>query len=245
MTIAWTLMNFFHAIYLASVHGKATDSEVVIFWSGLFITIAWAVFIIYPLRKLDHSRQLFRPTIFPFATAVYGVIAYSTIVGGLFRSLSLVIMFMPLAALTGFFFGIVYSLLIRSDTIVDLLYNKPCAKILFFFSPALILLFFLWLLPTLAPSLVFRYATDQVRNKIIRQTIPKFKVGDDFEPLRNALPGYFDHIDNRSGGLLVTTEDFAFVLEINCNKIVRLEYGNSLLDINGTFYGASQEKPCP
>lgn len=70
MTIAWTLMNILHSIYLASRDGKADDNGVVIFWSGLFIITAWAIFIIYPLKKLDHSRQFFKPTIFPFITAL-------------------------------------------------------------------------------------------------------------------------------------------------------------------------------
>lgn len=46
ITIAWTLMNILNSIYLVSEDGKADDSGVIIFWSGLFITIAWAIFII-------------------------------------------------------------------------------------------------------------------------------------------------------------------------------------------------------
>ena len=152
---------------------------------------------------------------------------------------------MPLAALTGYLFGLTYSLLIRSDKIVDLLYHRPFTKIIFFLSPVFILLFFLWLLPAIAPSLVFQYTTDEVRTNIIRHTIPKFKVGDDFEPLRKAFPGYFDNIDNGSVNMSATMKDFAFVLQVNCNKIIRLEYGESQSDIDGTIYGKLQEKPCP
>ena len=130
MTIAWTLMNILHSFYLTSVDGKADDSGVVIFWSGLFIAIAWVIFIIYPLNRLNPSKQFFKPTIFPMATTIYAALTYSIIVGGLFRSLELVFMFMPLAALTGFLFGLTYSLLIQSDKIVDLLYKKPFTKIL-------------------------------------------------------------------------------------------------------------------
>src|SRR5688500_11809864 len=119
MTIAWTLMNFLHSIYLAWTDGKADDSGVIIFWSGLFVTIAWAIFIIYPLSRLDHSREIFKPQIFPFLAALYGALTYSIIVGGLFRDHDLVIIFMPLALLTGLIFGISYSLLIRSDKLID------------------------------------------------------------------------------------------------------------------------------
>ena len=245
MTIAWTLMNILHSFYLTSVDGKADDSGVVIFWSGLFIALAWVIFIIYPLKRLDHSRRFFKPTIFPIGTTIYAALTYSIIVGGLFRSLDLVLMFMPLAALAGFLFGLTYSLIIRSEKIIDLLYNRPLTKIILFLSPVLILTFFLWLLPAIAPSLVFRYTTDEVRTNIIRQTIPKFKVGDDFEPLRKALPGYLDHIDNGSGNMSATMENFAFVIQVNCNKIIRLEFGESQFDIDGTIYGKLQETPCP
>lgn len=104
MTIAWILMNLLHSIYLAWTDGKVDDSGVVIFWSGLFITIAWAIFIVFPLNRLDHTRKIFNPYIFPFIAGFYGVLAYSLIVGGLFRSLDLVVMFMPLAFLTGLIF---------------------------------------------------------------------------------------------------------------------------------------------
>jgi len=245
MTIAWTLMNVLYSIYLAARYGKADDIGVVVFWSGLFIIIAWAIFIIYPLNKLDHSRQLFKLPIFPFISAVYGTLTYSTIVGGLFRSFDLVIMFMPLALLTGLFFGLSYSILIRSDRLVDFLIKRPIFKIVFFLSPAVILFLFLWVMPTIAPSLMFRFMPDEIRDKIVARTIPKYKVGDDFEPLKNSIPGYLDHIDNGSGNMSASMENFAFVLQVNCDKIIRLEYGKRQSDFDNTIYGKLQEKPCP
>jgi len=162
MTIAWTLMNFLYSIYLASRDGKADDIGVVIFWSGLFIIIAWAIFIIYPLNKLDHSRQIFKPTIFPFIAALYGALTYSIIVGGLFRSFDLVVMSIPLALLSGLIFGFSYSILIRSDILIDFINKKPIFKLIFFLSPAIILFFYLWVMPTLAPSLMFRFMPDEI-----------------------------------------------------------------------------------
>ncbi len=245
MTIAWTLMNLLNAIYLASVDGKADDSGVIIFWSGLFIIIAWTIFIIYPLKKLDHSKQLFKPLILPFVSSLYGALTYSLIVGGLFQSVDLVAMFLPLALLTGLIFGICYSLLIRSDRLIDLLAEKPIFKLGFFLSPAIILFIFLWVLPTLAPSLMFRYMPDQIRDKIVAKTIPKYKVGDNFLPLKYSLPGYLDHIDNGSGNMSASMENFAFVLQVNCNKIIRLEYGRNSTDFDNTIYGKLQDQPCP
>ncbi|MFT3935932.1 MAG: hypothetical protein QM726_20045 [Chitinophagaceae bacterium] len=244
MTVAWTLMNLSYCIYLVSRDGKADDSGVIIFWSGLFITTAWAIFIIYPLKRLDHSKRLFKPTIFPFITTLYGAITYSIIVGGLFRSFDLIVMFMPLALLTGFVFGLAYSTIIKSERLIDFLIKKPFFKIIFFLSPAIILFFFLWVMPAIFPSLMFRFMPDEIRDKIVARTIPKYKVGDKFEPLKNSPPGYLDHIDNGSGNMSASMENFAFVLQVNCDKIIRLEYGKSPTDFDNTIYGKLQEKPC-
>jgi len=245
MAIAWSLMNFFYSVYLVLKDGKADDIGVVIFWSGLFITVAWAIFIIYPLQKLDHSGQIFKPTIFPLITTVYGALTYSIIIGGLFQSIELVMMFLPLALLTGLIFGLTYSLFIRSNKLVDFLNKRPIFKVIFILYPAIILFFFLWVLPMLTPSLVFRYMPDQIQDKIIARTIPKFKVGDDIEPLKNSLPGYLDHIQNGKGNMMASMEDFAFVLQVNCGKIIRLEYGKNPSDFDNTIYGKLEDQPCP
>lgn len=245
MSISWALMNIFHSVYLVAMDGIADDSGVVIFWSGIFIAVAWAVFIIYPLHKLDHSGKLFRPTIFPLLTTFFAGITYAILVGGLFRSSDVVLMFLPLAVVTGFLFGACYALLIRTDKIVNLLYNRPFIKLFFFLSPAFFIIIFLWLLPNIVPTFIFRYTTDEVRMAIVRKTIPKYEVGDDFEPLNQSLPGYFDFFDNGEGNLTATMQDFAFVLQVHCNKIIRLEYGNSQFDIESTINIQQQELPCP
>lgn len=192
ITVGWTLTNLLHSIYLGWTYGKATDSGVVLSWSGIFVYIAWAIFIIYPLNKLDHNKALFRQQIFPFLTAGYAGLAYTILVGGLFRDFDLVIMFMPLALSIGLFFGLTYSALITSDRIVRLLNDKPVFKLVSFLSPVLILTFFLWLLPALFPSLVYRYMPDDIRDKIFVKTIVKYKAGDSFEKLRSEVPGHFD-----------------------------------------------------
>jgi hypothetical protein len=154
-------------------------------------------------------------------------------------------MFMPLALLTGLIFGISYSILIRSDRLIDILIKRLIFKLVFFLSPAIILFFFLWVMPTLLPSLMFRFMPDEIRTKIVVQTIPKYKVGDDFEPLKNSLPGYLDHIDKGSGNMSASMENFAFVLQVNCDKIIRLEYGKNSSDFDNTIYSKLQDQPCP
>jgi hypothetical protein len=38
---------------------------------------------------------------------------------------------------------------------------------------------------------------------------------------------------------------FAFVLQVNCGKIIRLEYGKNPMDFDNTIYGKVQDQPCP
>ena len=245
MTVAWTLMNIINSIYLVIKYGKADDSEVTIFWSGLFMIIAWAVFVVWPLSFLKSSQKIFNPLIFPIIALFYGASAYSILVGGIFQSFDLVIMFLPQASLAGFLFGIAYSLFSKLERLIGFLNQRPISKLLFFLSPLMILGFFLWLLPLAAPNLVFRFMTDGIRQDIVARTIPKFKVGDKIEPLIKALPGYFDHIESGKGNMSATMRDFAFVIQVNCRKIIRLEYGKKESDIDGTIYGRLQEESCP
>jgi hypothetical protein len=244
MTVAWTLMNIMNSTFLVIKFGKADDSEVIIFWSALFMVIAWAVFIVWPLSLLKSSNKIFNTLIFPVVALFYGASAYSIILGGIFQSFDLIIMFLPQASLSGFLFGVAYSLFSKSERLIGLLNRRPIAKLMFFLSPLMILGLFLGLLPLIAPKSVYRFMTDGIRQDIVARTIPKFKVGDDIEPLRKALPGYLDHIQNGKGNMSATMKNFAFVIQVNCGKIIRLEYGKNASDIDGTIYGRLQEIPC-
>ena len=224
ITIGWILTNLFYSIYLVWTYGKATDSGVVLFWSGLFIYIAWAIFIIYPLKRLDHSKPLFKKLVFPIASAVYAALAFTILVGGLFRDIILVGMFIPLALLVGLFFGLTYSILIRNEKIVSLLNDRPLFKIFSFVSPIIILTFLLWILPAVSPSLVYRYVPEQIRDKIFIKTISKFKKGDSFKKLNKALPGEFDEwIQNGEGGISSSGSIIDYDLQVKKDTIQKLE----------------------
>jgi hypothetical protein len=244
-TIAWALMNIVNAIYIVIEDGKATDSGVIIFWSGLFIFLTWVVFLIWPINKLNHNGRIFKPIIFITLSIIYAGIAYSIIVGSLFQSFELILMFLPQALFVGFIFGLSYLSLIKSKKVVDLMFEKPLTKLLFFLSPVFFLGFFLYLFPMIAPNIAYRFVPDGIRDKIIARTIPKYNVGDDIESLKNELPGYLAHIENGKGNMFATMEDFAFVLQVNCGKIIRLEYGKNQSEFDGTVYGKMTEKPCP
>ena len=223
ITIGWTLTNFLYSIFLGLTYGKATDSGVVLTWSGIFIYIAWAIFIIYPLNKLDHTSNLLKRHTFPFLTTVYSVIVYTILIGGLFQNFELVFMFMPLTISIGFVFGFTYSSIITSDRIVNLLNDKPAIKIVSFLSPVIILIFFLWLLPTLFPSFVFRFMPDEIQDKIFVKTIAKYKVGDSFGKLDASVPGYFDNwVYNGNGGVNSSGPLIDYELEVRKDTITKL-----------------------
>ena len=224
ITIGWTLTNLLYSIYLGWTYGKATDSGVVLCWSGLFIYLAWALVIIYPLNKLDHNKPLFSRQLFPFVTAGYAGLVYTILVGGLFRDFDLVIMFMPLALSIGLFFGITYSTLIKSEKIVSLLNDKPIFKLISFLSPVLILTFFLWLLPTFFPSIVYRFMPDEIQDKIFVKTIVKYKVGDSFTRLETSVPGHFDDwVHNGNGGVNSGGPLIDYDLEVRNDTITKLK----------------------
>ncbi|WP_203296775.1 hypothetical protein [Luteirhabdus pelagi] len=245
ISIAWAAMNFANAIYIAIVDGKATDSGVIIFWSGIFILVSWIIFLIWPIAKIKSDSKLLKTKLFIPLAIIYAAIAYAVIIGSMFQSFELLLIFLPQALFVGLIFGIVFIGLINSKRIADFLYKKPLTKTLFFFSPVILISLFLYIIPMIAPSLVFRFVPNPVRTKIIANTIPKYKVGDDVEQLKNELPGYLAHIKNGSGNMFATMENFAFVLQANCGKIVRLEYSENHLDFDNTIYGSISEKPCP
>lgn len=223
ITVGWTLTNLLYSIYLVLTYGKATDSGVVLIWSALYIYIAWAIFIIYPLNKLDHENLFFKRHIFPFVAAGYAGVVYTILVGGLFRDFGVVGMFMPLALSIGLFFGFTYSTLIANDRIVNLLNDKPPFKLFSFLSPVLILTFFLWLLPALFPSVVYRFMPDGIQDKIFVKTIVNYKVGDSFTQLENSVPGYFDNwVLNGNGGVNSSGPLIDYELQVRNDTITKL-----------------------
>jgi hypothetical protein len=224
MAMAWSLVNIYHTLYDVTVYGKEDESGVMIFWSGFFICLAWAIFIVFPLKKLNHSTKLFKPFIFIPVCVIYGALTYVIFIGGIFRDVELVFKFLYLAALTGGLFGLIYIILIKNEKVVMVLSTKFIARLLCFLSPVIILGFFLWLLPNIFPSYVFRFMPDAIKNDIVIKTIPKYKVGDNFTDLEDALPGYFE------GGLGYNHEGsefmpgFEFEFQVKDGKITKLDY---------------------
>ena len=90
--------------------------------------------------------------------------------------------------------------------------------------PIAFLFIYLFAFPKLLPSFAFNAVPQYVRHKIIKKTIPQFKVGDELTDLQRALPGEFE-FEDCSGNRGAILADFQYVVEVNCCKIVRIEFG--------------------
>lgn len=228
MTIAWSLMNIYHTLYDVTVYGKEEESGVLIFWSGIFIFFAWIIFIIFPLRKLNPSMKLFKSYIFIPVCMIYGSLTYIILVGGIFRDVKLILRFLYLAAITGGLFGFAYNILINNQKVARLLNTRAIYRFFCFLSPIIILGFFLWVLPNLFPSYVFRFMPDEIKDNIVINTIPKYKVGDNFVDLENVLPGYFEN--NNEFNNFESCESlpgFKFEITVSNLKITKLIYSKT------------------
>lgn len=240
--IAYSVGLLFFAIEEVLVHGKVDDFGVIIFWSALFELLAWVIFIMLPLRRLDHSKSLFNIKIFPIISTAYAEVIFTILIGWLFFKSDFKIVFV-IAAVVGFSFGLIYILLIKNKKVVNFYNGRLLPRLTALLYPALFLWIFFFVFPRLLPATAFRFMPDEIQENIIEGTIPKFKVGDSFEPLNNALPGYFENFQNGVGNMSSTFDDFAFVIQVNCDKIIRLVYGNrDKTDL--TIYGDLQNKPC-
>lgn len=223
ISIAYTIGLLFFAIVEAIRNGRADDFGVIIFWSAIFEFIAWAIFLVYPLKKLNHKSSLFNPIIFPILTTFYFLAVFTLMIGWAFF-VSQYYVVVGVAAMVGYSFGLIYVLLIKSEVFNRFINAKTLNRLIVLY-PFVFLVCFLWVFPAVTPSLAFRYMPDEIQREIVEGTIPKFKVGDDFEDLQKSLPGYFDHIKNGSGNLAVQSEEgFSFVIQIKNNKIIRLEH---------------------
>lgn len=242
--IAWSFGLLSFCAYELLTNGKVDDFGVIIFWSGLFELLAWLIFIWPVLTRLNHQNKFFRFPIFPIITTIYSELVFITLIGWLFFSTDYYVVFV-VAGTVGLTFGIIYLPLIKNNKLVELINTKDWTRLLILAYPVAFLTLFLWVFPLTFPATAFRVMPDQIQHQIIARTIPKFKVGDEIQPLLNALPGYFEHIEDGSMNSFASMENFAFVIQVHCYKIIRLEYGRTQQDFDDTIYGKLQEEPCP
>lgn len=241
---AWSISVIATGLYQIWTVGKTDDFGVVVFWSGLFELLAWLIFIRPVLTRMNHDRWYFAPYLFPFLTLLYAELVFFILIGWLFLKSEFYVVFFA-AGVVGLTFGLIYSQLIRSERLKRLFESHEIWRYSVFLYPIIFSFVFFWLFPRVFPATAYRIMPDQIQHQIIARTVPKFKVGDDFEKLANSLPGYLDHIEDGSGNMYSSMENFAFILQVNCNKITRLEYGSSQFDFDNTVYATAPNEKCP
>lgn len=244
ISVAWDLSIVFIALQQGIADGRADDLGVIIFWSAIFVTIAWLIFILLPLRWLNHSSKIFSYPIFPIFTGIYAVIVFTILIGWLFLKSDFKVVFW-IAFLIGVLFGSIYLALIRSSRIVKKMQESWFMRTSVILYPTIFMVLYLKVFPTLFPAYAFRFMPDDIRREIIKETIPKFKVGDDFYELERALPGYFEHFENGSGNTAAQLEDFTFVVQANCYKIIRLKYSYNRDEVFAIYGNLHDDNPCP
>lgn len=249
-SIAWTFGLICFSVTQVLKNGRTEDFEPVIFWSLIFSLTAWLIFIRVPLNRIDPSSIIFNKFIFPLLTTIYGLAVFTLLIGWGFVNTDFYEVFVQAGGM-GLIFGLVYNFL----TTRGLKTRKE--KLLWYFTPIVILTTFLWLFPTILPAMALRFMPDSIESQIIKRTIKDFKVGDDFTELKERLPGWFDRNEfstfnngeyNSTGGLggLKIFGLFYYTVQVHCNRIVVLQYSEKedgykdLPPINGRLH----EEPC-
>ncbi|MFD1096114.1 hypothetical protein [Salegentibacter chungangensis] len=236
ISIAYTIGLLYFTIAETILNGRADDFGVIIFWSAIFEFVAWLVFLIYPLKKLNLKSKIFNPLLFPIISMIYLELVFILMIGWgfLFSGYYIVL---EVAAVVGYSFGFIYVYLIKSTRFNNFIRRREINRLIILY-PFLFIFLFLYAFPKIMPSTAFRFMPDEIQADIVEKTIPNFKKGDSFEDLDNSLPGYFSHIANGQGNSFASHGDFSFVIEVKNNKILRLEHSKQK-DPDFTIYGSN------
>jgi len=171
MMAAWLFMNLIYAFVTAIQSGKTNESGVILFWSGLYILLSWAVFILIPqtiFKKLKFGKFIL------FAAPIMGTYAamvYSLLLGKMFGFNETYFFFLTYAILTGLIYGFLLSLIsLKQSAKKALMYLVPVVGIFFYI-----------LFPLILPSQAYRFMPDSTQDKIVSRLIPTLKVGDPYQ----------------------------------------------------------------
>ena len=171
-------MNLIYSFVTAMQLGKTDDSEVILFWSGVYILISWIIFIWLPkkvVNKLKFGKYIH------FASPIMGIysgLVYTILLGKIFDFSETYIFFLPYAILTGVIYGI----------ILTCINFNPKAQNYMLISTPIIALVYYFLFPLILPTQAFRFMPDITQDKIVSRIIPKLKVGDEYKLYLNKLP---------------------------------------------------------
>jgi len=238
LTLGWIGLIITHIIWskIRYENASAGDTGVIIFWSSFFLLVFYGLFIILPRKRIAKLAENIGIVQFTLLFGVYALIGFTILIGwGFLMSNNFLEVFID-AFVCGLIFGLTFHYIWNKKR-NEL---KQIHLIPIFSLPILFLFVYLFVFPKILPSYAYNLVPQYVQHDILKNTIPQFKVGDDLSGLQKALPGEFD-FDNCYGNRGAIFENFQYVIEVNCCKIVRIEYG-SRADKGYTMGG--KRKPC-
>lgn len=209
-----------HLLWSLSTNGNASsgDTGIIIFWAAIFLILFYLVFVIIPKKLLENIARKTNIYIFSLGFAFYALLAFILMIGWIFLNSNFKGVFLD-AFFYGLTFGTVFYQLENQNKKLKV---KDFA--LLFSLPIIAFFIYILILPKLFPSFAFKIVPKQSKEQILKETISKFKKGDDFNDLKNALPGYFVNIgcDFSTGALM---EDFQYSLVVENCRITKIESG--------------------
>jgi len=222
LALGWIGQIITHIIWsnLRYENASGGDTGVIIFWSSFFLLIYYGLFILIPSKRIAKLSENIGILSFTLLSGIYTLIGFTILIGwGFLMSNNFLGVFID-AFICGLIFGLTFHLIWnKKRNELKQIHLIPILTLPIFF-----LFIYLFAFPKLFPSLAYNVVPQYVRHEILKSTIPKFKVGDDLSELQKVLPGEFEFEDcyGNRGAML---EDFQYVIEVNCCKIVRIEYG--------------------
>ncbi|WOD43088.1 hypothetical protein [Hwangdonia lutea] len=222
LNLGWIGLIITHVIWsnLKYKNASGGDTGVVIFWSSFFLIIFYVFFILIPKKKIVKLTEKLAISLFTLLSGIYALIGFIILIGwGFLISDNFYGVFLD-AFVFGLIFGLTFHLIWnKKQKAFKQMHLIPILTL-----PILFLFIYLFAFPKLFPSMAYNVVPQYLRHDILKNTIPKFKVGDDLSELQKALPGEFE-FEKCFGSRGAVLNNFQFVIEVNCCKIVRIEFG--------------------
>lgn len=221
LTLGWIGIIITHVIWsnLTFENASGGDTGMILFWASLFLLLFYGLFILIPQKGIVKLTEKLNLASFTLLSGIYALLGFIILIGWIFLRSDFIGVFLD-AFVCGIIFGFSFHSLWNKNR--HGFKQKHLIPILTL--PIAFLFIYLFAFPKLMPSIAYNVVPQYVRHDILKNTIPKFKVGDELADLQKALPGEFE-FEDCSGYRGAMLEDFQYVVEVNCCKIVRIEFG--------------------
>src|SRR5690606_4819092 len=155
---------------------------------SFFLLIYYGLFILIPSKRIVNLSEKIGVLNFTLLSGLYAIIGFTILIGwGFLISNNFLGVFLD-AFICGLIFGLTFHLIWnRNRNELKQIHLIPILTL-----PILFLFVYLYAFPRLLPSIAYNTVPQYVRHDILKNTIQKFKVGDDLSELQKALPDEFE-----------------------------------------------------